>query len=63
MKVKHTKNGNVKLVMGLEQAQALRAYLMFAYRLSHEVPLDPHSMELIHNIDDEMSAADIDPYL
>lgn len=61
MKVKHTKNGNVKLVMDLEQATALRAFLMMAYRL--RPVMDMEQYHLVCNVDDEMSVAGIDSIL
>jgi hypothetical protein len=58
VKVKHTKNGNVKITMSLAQADALRAALVYAGGPTGGF-LTLWTQEVIAHIDQQLAAADI----
>jgi hypothetical protein len=59
VKVKHTKNGNVKITMSLEQAQYLRSGLLKAAYGTGFPPVCPMAQEVFLHIDDQLEAAGI----
>jgi hypothetical protein len=58
MKVKHTDNGNVKITLSLEQAEALRAGLLFSSGPTGGF-LSLMTQEILAHIDMTLEDADI----
>jgi hypothetical protein len=57
VKVKHTKNGNVKITMTLEQAEYLRSGLIKAAYEGNNC--EPMLKEILLNIDDQLAHAGV----
>jgi hypothetical protein len=61
VKVKHTKNGNVKLKMSLEQAEYLLARLGTTY--DERQDMEPMRVAVLDHIELQMLRADLEPKL
>lgn len=61
-KVKHTKNGNVKVVLDLEEAEALRSFTLYAPALidSHGA-ISQRTLDIVDCIDFALGEAGVDP--